>query len=48
MPKIYATSVPRWVFKDDSNRHSEVFRADVGLETGFHAGIGRNADRNNL
>ena len=48
------------VFKDYSNRHSDlhrhengflgltsvwklVFRADVGMETSFHAGVGRNA-----
>ena len=30
----------RWVFKD--------FRADAGMETGFHAGIGQNTNWNHL
>ena len=25
-----------------------IFRADVSVETSFHAGVGRNADWNNL
>ena len=26
----------------------QVFRADIGMETSFYAGVGRNADWNNL
>ena len=42
---------PRWVFKDYFRRHS-VLRRLLGLksavETGLHAGVGRNADGNHL
>ena len=41
----------RWVFKDCFRRHSDlcrrekpVSRDEVGIETGFHAGVGRNAN----
>ena len=47
--------VRRWVFKNDFSQHSDlcrqwklVSRADVSVETGFHAGTGRNANRNYL
>ena len=43
------------VFKDYSFRHSDlhrreklVSRAHVGVETDFRAGVGRNAERNNV
>ena len=45
----------RWVVKDvfpsefrPTPACKPVSRAEVGIETGFHAGVGRNADGNNL
>ena len=44
-----------WVFKDYFCRHSNLcqhenrfLRAEVGIETSFHAGVGQNADGNYL
>ena len=45
----------RWVFKDyirlpsdQCRRENRFLRAEVGIEIGFHAGVGRNADGNHL
>ena len=54
--KITASLFLRWVLEDYFRRHSDLrrpmktsFYADFSpLETGFHAVVGRNADRNNL
>ena len=49
--KCVARPGSSWVFKDHSSRHFDLRRrenrflgADVGVESGFHAGVGRNAD----
>ena len=46
----------RWVSKDCFRRHSDLCRrenwflglAEVGIKTGFHAGVGRNAEGNRI